>query len=124
MGSEHQQYAVDDEIAVFFSKTPVTRETCDSLAKDLVGGDQVVPVAIQGACSYTVYAGQDLDYVVQFRLKSLGLKAETAALARRIFGTFGAGDILQAVARRELRSRWSRALACLRHDAHPGNEPP
>lgn len=71
----------------FFPKTPVTRETCDSLAKDLVGGDQVVPVAIQGACSYTVYAGQDLDYVVQFRLKSLGLKAETAALARRIFGT-------------------------------------
>lgn len=71
----------------FFSKTPVTRETCDSLAKDLVGGDQVVPVAIQGACSYTVYAGQDLDYVVQFRLKSPGLKAETAALARRIFGT-------------------------------------
>lgn len=57
------------------------------MAKDLVGGDQVVPVAIQGACSYTVYAGQDLDYVVQFRLKSLGLKAETAALARRIFGT-------------------------------------
>lgn len=65
----------------------MTRETCDSLAKDLVGGDQVVPVAIQGACSYTVYAGQDLDYVVQFRLKSLGLKAETAALARRIFST-------------------------------------
>lgn len=87
MGSEHQQYAVDDEIAVFFSKTAVTRDNCDSLAKDLVGGGQVVPVSIQGACSYTVYAGQDLGYVVQFRLKSLGLKAETAALARRIFGT-------------------------------------
>ncbi|KAK3298466.1 uncharacterized protein B0H64DRAFT_75799 [Chaetomium fimeti] len=87
MDSENQQYTVDDEIAAFFSKTAVTRGTCDGLAKDLVGGDQAVPVAVQGACSYTVYAGQGLGYVVQFRLKSLELKGETAALARRIFGT-------------------------------------
>lgn len=87
MDSENQQYTVDDEIAAFFSKTAVTRDTCDGLAKDLVGGDQVVPVAVQGVCSYTIYAGQDLGYVVQFRLRSLGLKGETAALARRIFGT-------------------------------------
>ena len=87
MDSENQQYTVDDEIAAFFSKTAVTRDTCDGLAKDLVGGDQVVPVSVQGVCSYTVYAGQGLGYVVQFRLKSLGLKGETATLARRIFGT-------------------------------------
>ncbi|KAK4135299.1 hypothetical protein BT67DRAFT_419537 [Trichocladium antarcticum] len=87
MDSENQQYTVDDEIAAFFSKTAVTRDTCDRLAKDLVGGDQVVPVAVQGVCSYTVYAGQGLSYVVQFRLRSLRLKGETAALARRIFGT-------------------------------------
>lgn len=68
MDSEHQQYSVDDEIAAFFSKTAVTRHTCDGLAKDLVGGDQVVPVAVQGVCSYTVYAGPGLDHVVQFCL--------------------------------------------------------
>ena len=87
MDLENQQYTVDDEIAAFFSKTVVNRNTCDGLAKDLVGGEQLVPVAVQGVCSYTVYAGQGLGYVVQFRLKSLGLKGETAALARRIFGT-------------------------------------
>ena len=88
MASENQEYAVDDEIAAFFSKTSIRRETCDILAKELVGGDQVIPVAVQGVCSYTVYAGQDLGQVVQFRLKSLELKVETTALARRIFGTF------------------------------------
>lgn len=88
MTSENQEYVVDDEIAAFFSKTSVHREACDALAKDLVGGDQVVPVAVQGVCSYTVYAGQNLGYVIQFRLKSLELKVETANLARRIFGTF------------------------------------
>jgi hypothetical protein len=85
MGSENQQYAVDDEIATFFTKTPVTREACDSLAKELVGSDRIIPVAVQGTCSYTVYAGS--DHIVQFRLKSLELKGHTAALARRIFGT-------------------------------------
>ena len=74
MGSENQQYAVDDEIAKFFTKTPVTREACDRLAKELVGGDRVIPVAVQGACSYTVYAGSDSSHVVQFRLKSLELR--------------------------------------------------
>ncbi|KAI0402782.1 hypothetical protein F4802DRAFT_599741 [Xylaria palmicola] len=88
MASESKEYAVDDEIAAFFSKTSVRREACDVLAKELVGGDQVVPVVVQGVCSYTIYAGQDLGYVVQFRLMSLGLKVETAVLARQIFGTF------------------------------------
>lgn len=87
MDSESQQYTVDDEIAAFFSKTVVTRDTCDGLARDLVGGGQLVPVAVQGACSYTVYAGQGLGHIVQFCLKPLGLKGETATLARRIFGT-------------------------------------
>ncbi|KAB5554755.1 hypothetical protein GE09DRAFT_1122247 [Coniochaeta sp. 2T2.1] len=88
MASESQEYAVDDEIAAFFSQTSVRHEACDALAKELVGADQVVPVAVQGVCSYTVYAGQDLGYVVQFRLMYLGLKEETAILARQIFGTF------------------------------------
>ncbi|KAM9873259.1 hypothetical protein VDGL01_12663, partial [Verticillium dahliae] len=87
MGSENQQYVVEDEIAAFFSKTSILRESCDALARELVDGDQVVPVAVQGACSYTVYAGPNLGHVVQFRLKTLGLKVETAALARQVFNT-------------------------------------
>lgn len=87
MALETQEYNVDDEIAAFFSKTSVRREACDALAKELVGGDQVVPVAVQGVCSYTLYAGPDLGHIVQFRLQSIGLKVETAVLARRIFGT-------------------------------------
>ncbi|KAM0271144.1 hypothetical protein ACHAQH_009176 [Verticillium albo-atrum] len=87
MGSKNQQYDVEDEIAAFFSKTSIPRESCDALARELVDGDQVVPVAVQGACSYTVYAGPGLGHVVQFRLKTLGLKAETAALARLVFDT-------------------------------------
>ncbi|TKW54774.1 hypothetical protein CTA1_12209 [Colletotrichum tanaceti] len=86
MAPGNKDYVVDDEIVAFFSKSSVRRETCDLLAKKLVGGERVVPVAVQGACSYTVYAGHDLEYVVQFRLKSLAIKPETAALARQIFG--------------------------------------
>lgn len=59
-----------------------------SESQEYVVDDEIVPVAVQGVCSYTVYAGQDLGYVVQFRLKPLELKVETAILARRIFGTF------------------------------------
>lgn len=81
MASENQEYVVDEEIAV-------RRETCDVMAKELVGGDRVVPVAVQGVCSYTVYAGQGFGHVVQFRLKSLELEVEIAVLARHIFGTF------------------------------------
>ncbi|KAM4056074.1 phosphotransferase enzyme family protein [Hirsutella rhossiliensis] len=87
MASKSQEYSVEDEIATFFSKTSVRRERCDAVAKELVGGDEIVPVSTQGFCSYTVYAGQDLGYVVQFRLKSLELKIETVALARQIFGS-------------------------------------
>ena len=57
------------------------------MAKDLVGGDRAVQVTIQGCCSYTVYAGQDLDHVVQFRLKSSPLKSDITALARQIYGS-------------------------------------
>lgn len=45
-----------------------------------------MPVKVQGVCSYSVYAGPDLEFVVQFRLKSLELKTETATLARKIYG--------------------------------------
>ncbi|KAK0721883.1 hypothetical protein B0T26DRAFT_810854 [Lasiosphaeria miniovina] len=89
MASENKNYDVEGEIAVFFSKTSVRRETCDALARELVGSDQVVPVPVQGGvCSYTVYAGEGLGQVVQFRLKSREVKTETVRLARQVFGAF------------------------------------
>jgi hypothetical protein len=44
-------------------------------------------VTVQGNCSYSVYAGPDLEFVIQFRLKTLVLKSDTAALAREIYGS-------------------------------------
>jgi len=85
MTSTVQEYSVDQEIIDFFRKTTATRSECDAAAKDLVGGD-VIPVDVQGVCSYTVYAGPKQEFVVQFRLRSLSLKPETAALAREIHG--------------------------------------
>lgn len=85
MTSTYQEYSVDQEITEFFGKTSATRSECDVSARELVGGN-VIPVAVQGACSYTVYAGPNQKFVVQFRLKSLRLKLETLALARKVYG--------------------------------------
>ena len=82
------EYSVDEEIDAFFRQTTATRAECDELALTLVGGVVIVPVAIQGVCSYTVYAGEDLDHVVQFRLSSLELPTETMNLARSVYGSF------------------------------------
>ncbi|KAI0100324.1 hypothetical protein GGR51DRAFT_575408 [Nemania sp. FL0031] len=86
MASSNQEYSVDLEIVRFFGQTSATQSECDDLAKQLVGGN-VVPVAVQGVCSYTVYAGQKQEFVVQFRLKSLALDLETVTLARKIYGS-------------------------------------
>lgn len=82
------EYSVDGEIADFFRQTTATRAECDEHALALVGGPAVMPVAVQGVCSYTIYAGPDLGFVVQFRLKSLELPVQTAKLARTIYGHF------------------------------------
>lgn len=102
-----QNYNVEQEICDFFStKTRVTRNSCDEFAKKLflknnTSGStntstspvrlEIVPT--QGVCSYTVYAGSSnnnsnstLDWVVQFRLKSLALPLETMERARRVYG--------------------------------------
>lgn len=84
--STYPEYSLDNEIAEFFTKMSSTRKACDSKAKELVGGE-VVPVAVQGNCSYSVYAGPEFEFVVQFRLKSLMLKPEIAALAREVYGS-------------------------------------
>jgi hypothetical protein len=86
MSSSDQEYSVAQEIAHFFEKTSTTRSACDARAKEFVGGN-VIPVAVQGVCSYSVYAGPNDDIVVQFRLKSLELRMETVSLARDIYGS-------------------------------------
>ncbi|KAK3983880.1 hypothetical protein QBC44DRAFT_346383 [Cladorrhinum sp. PSN332] len=63
------------------------RLECDALAISLVSGI-AIPAAVQRVCSYTVYAGPSDEFVVQFRLKSLQLPLEIAALAKTIFGEF------------------------------------
>ena len=79
-------YSLEDAIAEFFTKTSVTPQTCDDRAKDLAGGT-ISLIKIQGFCSYSVYAGPNLEYVVQFRLKSLELKTENTMLAKQLYGT-------------------------------------
>ncbi|KAJ6179632.1 hypothetical protein N7519_010093 [Penicillium mononematosum] len=81
-----QEYSVDEEILYFFRKTSATKSSCDAYAQELVGGP-VVPVTVQGVCSYTVYAGPNHGFVVQFRLQSLGLNTKMATLARDIYGS-------------------------------------
>ncbi|KAI0884563.1 uncharacterized protein GGS22DRAFT_163806 [Annulohypoxylon maeteangense] len=82
----YPKYSLDASIAEFFLQTSATREECDVKARELVGGE-VVPIPVQGICSYSVYAGPTSEFVVQFRLKSLMLKMETVALAREIYGS-------------------------------------
>lgn len=89
-----QNYDVEQELAVFFTKTTVTRSACDLRATELVdGGLQLVPT--QGACSYTVYAGTTLSSVIQFRLKSLALPLKTMKLARQVYGKLAPEVALQ-----------------------------
>ncbi|EGX91068.1 Aminoglycoside phosphotransferase [Cordyceps militaris CM01] len=82
------EYSADDEIAAFFKKTTATRSQCETKARQLTGSNKIEPVAIQGACSYTVYAGERLEYVVQCRLSSLALKTELSDLATAVYGSF------------------------------------
>lgn len=99
-------YSLDQEIADFFEKTAATRSECDTFASEHLGGN-IVPVAVQGVCSYTVYAGHNAEFVVQFRLTSLGLSIEIVNLARSIYGQFAPevsflGQIGRAIESKEL----------------------
>ncbi|KAF5019174.1 hypothetical protein F66182_8824 [Fusarium sp. NRRL 66182] len=86
MSTIYQVYNLESAIADFFAKTSATRLECDAKAQQLAGG-QIVPVEIQGNCSYSVYAGVNHEFVVQFRLGSLALNTETTTLASRIYGS-------------------------------------
>ncbi|PWY70639.1 hypothetical protein BO83DRAFT_399780 [Aspergillus eucalypticola CBS 122712] len=80
-------YSVDQEIADFFERTTATRSDCDAFAREHLGGE-FVPVAVQGVCGYTVYAGPKDEFVAQFRLKFSCIDMETVNLARTIYGGF------------------------------------
>lgn len=83
--SSNLEYSVDQEIADFFQKTTASRSSCDTFARENLGGN-IVPVAVQGVCSYSVYAGPNAEFVVQFRLRSLQHSLESTYLARAIYG--------------------------------------
>ncbi|KAK4233747.1 hypothetical protein C8A03DRAFT_47772 [Achaetomium macrosporum] len=87
MATTYSEYSADAEIDAFFQKTSATRSACDAKARELAGDSKLVPVDVQGVCSYSVYAGPELEYVVQFRLKSLALKTEITSLATEIYGS-------------------------------------
>ena len=86
MATMYSQYSVDAEIEDFFQKTSASRAACDAKARELAGGS-VVAVDVQGVCSYSVYAGPALEYVVQFRLESLALKTDIISLATEVYGS-------------------------------------
>lgn len=86
MATVYAEYSVESEIEAFFKKTSAIRAACDARAAELAG-ENVVPIDVQGACSYTVYAGPQLEYVVQFRLESLALGTKVTSLATEIYGS-------------------------------------
>jgi len=82
----HSEYSISSEIEAFFNKTSATLAACDAREKELAGGS-VVPVEVQGVCSCSVYAGPELECVVQFRLEALALKTEITSLATEVYGS-------------------------------------
>lgn len=73
------------DIANFFVLAGVTRQTCDDWLRRFQGGI-FTPLPEQGNSSYSVYVGQDQEYTVQFRLKSLPLDVDAINLAQRVYG--------------------------------------
>ncbi|OTA52634.1 hypothetical protein K449DRAFT_402441 [Hypoxylon sp. EC38] len=84
MKAENLEYSANVEIISFF-KMSVTCSECNERARELVRGS-VVPGLVQGVCNYLVHAGGDLEYVIQFRLRSSALETETATTARKVYG--------------------------------------
>ncbi|GFP52346.1 hypothetical protein TASIC1_0001049800 [Trichoderma asperellum] len=73
------------DIAHFFFYAGVTRQACDDWLSRFKGGI-FTPIPEQGNSSYSVYAGQDQEYIVQFRLKSISLDVDAINLAQKVYG--------------------------------------
>ncbi|PWY96636.1 hypothetical protein BO94DRAFT_592531 [Aspergillus sclerotioniger CBS 115572] len=79
------EYSIDQEIQNLFDQTTATRSACDTFAREQLGGD-IVPVTIQGVCSYTVIAGPKGEFIAQFRLECFQLNIDIMKLAETIYG--------------------------------------
>lgn len=86
MATTYEGYSVASEIQAFFQEDVGNPRSVRHRPTELAGGN-AVPVDVQGACSYSVYAGPELQYVVQFRLESLALRTEVTSLATEIHGS-------------------------------------
>lgn len=110
------QSDLDGEIHQFFAGQSATRAECDDLARTTFGG-LVEPVAVQGATSYTVVAGQNRDKIVQFRSMDAQLDMTMLALARHVHG-----DVVPAgAALGQIGSDAQKQLAIYEMDRLPGD---
>lgn len=82
------EHAVDDEIAAFLQKSTATKSQCEMRGREITKSNKIEPVSIQCACSYTMYAGGCLEYVVQCRPRSMALESELLDLAATVYGPF------------------------------------
>lgn len=84
MASSH-----DRQVEQYFSRRllqGITSKQCDQIAERIAGGP-VVPVSVQGLCSYTVLAGPKQDIIVQFREEGVApLKVDELSRAYEIHG--------------------------------------
>ena len=77
-------YSVESSIKDFFNtSTTATRAECDFKAASLVGGS-VEPVPVQGMWSYTVTAGLQQEYVIQFRAEPSRLDMANVNIAMQV----------------------------------------
>lgn len=105
----YDEYCVEVETEAFFQKTLATREQCHAKTRELFGNNintRILPVQVQGACSYTLYVGpgEYLAFVVQFRLKSLALEMEVVERAREVYGTLAPWVTFKGVVGEEVKA--------------------
>ena len=62
----------------FLARFAMSREECHAVAKSLSSSDNITTLAVQGANSYSVRAGQEL--VVQFRTEPVDLRVQEQAM--------------------------------------------
>ncbi|ODA75768.1 hypothetical protein RJ55_08701 [Drechmeria coniospora] len=81
----YPEYSVDAEIEAF-KKSSANRAACDAKARELAG-DTIVPSMSRAYAANSVYAGPELEYVVQFRLETLAPKAEVTSQMNDAYGS-------------------------------------
>jgi hypothetical protein len=69
----------------FFISAGITRLACDDWLRRFQRGS-FTPLPEQGNSSYSVYVGQDQEYIIQFRLKTSPLDVDAINLAQQVYG--------------------------------------